>query len=159
MMATVVHKIALRREKGFSMLEVLIALAVFSISLLGLALMQQTSMQGLTGSSQLTDAVFLAEDIADRIRANRSHALSSTTYDSLGNAADADCVSGCTEAQVAAKDLSDWQGALTAAGATGVIVRSGDSFLITVNWNEKNQDDNNAGTVTVAKTYAIRVQP
>lgn len=149
-----------RSERGFSMLEVLIALVVFSVSLLGLAMMQNTSMQGLTGSGQLSDAVFLAEDMADRIRANRRHALAASTYDSIGNAADKDCNSGCTSAEIAAKDLNDWQLAVqNLSSGVAAIARTGDAFNITVSWNEKNQDDNNAATDTVPKFYAIRIEP
>nr|WP_229753790.1 type IV pilus modification protein PilV [Amphritea balenae] len=139
------------------MLEVLIALVVFSVSLLGLALMQNSSMQGLSGSGQLSDAVFLAEDMAERIRANRRHALAASTYDSIGNAADKDCSTGCTSAEIAAKDLNDWQIAVqNLSNGAAAIARTGDAFNITVRWNEKNQDT--AGD-TVAKFYAIRIEP
>ncbi len=160
-----VHKVkGFTAERGFSLLEVLIALVVFSISLLGLALMQNTSMQGLAGSSQLSDAVFLAEDMADRIRANRRHAIDGSTYDSVANAADKDCSTGCISAEIAAKDLTDWLAAVDQlTNGVGTIARTGDAFNITVSWSEKSPDSNDTdgdgSDDTVAKTYAIRIEP
>lgn len=148
-------------QKGFSMLEVLIALVVFSVSLLGLALLQNASMQGLVGSSQLSDAVLLAEDMADRIRANRRHAIESSTYDNVANKANNDCSTGCTAAQIAAKDLFDWDLALTeiSSGAAGTITRDGDAFEISINWTERDQDFSNPANDNVNKIYSIRVEP
>lgn len=152
-----VHKSAIKQQ-GFSLLEVLIALVVFSIGLLGMAMMQQTSMQTLGGSGQLSDAVYLAEDMADRIRANRRHAVTAATYGSIGNAADADCSSGCSAAQIAAKDLFDWNAAVASLpnGAATITQNSG-SYHITVSWDERSRDDSNQDVA--AKQYQIRIKP
>lgn len=160
MMATAVHnkRAMTQQEAGFSMLEVLIALVVFSVGLLGMAMMQQTGMQTLAGSGQLSDAVYLAEDMADRIRANRGHAVSGTTYNSIDNAVNAHCVASCSAAQIAAKDLFDWDEAVNSQlSGVATIARSGDSYNITVSWNERNRDDPNLDVIQ--KQYQIRIKP
>ena len=144
------------RQAGFSMLEVLIALVVFSIGLLGMAALQTASMRSMSGSGQLVDAVYFAEDIADRIRANRQHAVTGTTYNSIANAANNNCSNGCTAAQIAAKDLFDWQTAVGAglSGGGVNIARVGNAYNITVSWNETASD----GQID-AQLYEIRVEP
>jgi type IV pilus assembly protein PilV len=57
-------------HQGFSLVEVLVALLVLSIGLLGLAALQTTSLQYNTGSYFRTQATLLAYDIIDRMRAN-----------------------------------------------------------------------------------------
>lgn len=53
------------------MVEVLVALVILSIGLLAVAGMQTTSLKGGNNALYRTQAVFAAEDIMDRIRANR----------------------------------------------------------------------------------------
>ena len=67
------------RARGFSMLEVLLALAVLSVGLLGAAAMLLDSLRTHGGALRRLGATQLARDMADRIRANpRARAL----YDS-----------------------------------------------------------------------------
>ncbi len=61
-------------QSGFSLMEVLIALLIMSIGLLGLAALQATSLKANHGAYQRTQATFLAYDIMDRMRANRIQA-------------------------------------------------------------------------------------
>ena len=70
-------------EKGFTLLEVLIALLVLSIGLLGLAALQTTGLRSNQMASIRTTATQLAYDITDRMRANdKSTGIS---YDPLEN--------------------------------------------------------------------------
>lgn len=57
--------------RGFTLIEVLVALFVLSLGLLGLAMLQTLAMRFNTESYSRTQATFLAYDIVDRIRANR----------------------------------------------------------------------------------------
>ncbi len=59
-----------QRQYGFSLLEVLIALLVLSIGLLGLAGLQTLGLKFNMQSYQRTQAALLAYDIVDRMRAN-----------------------------------------------------------------------------------------
>ena len=65
-----IHSTLSAREKGFSLIEVLVALLVLSIGLLGLAALQTTSLKYNTDSYTRTQATLLAYDIMDRMRSN-----------------------------------------------------------------------------------------
>ena len=56
--------------RGFSLLEVLIALLIFSLGMLGLAGLMVVSVKTNQSAYQRTQASFLAQSMADRMRAN-----------------------------------------------------------------------------------------
>jgi type IV pilus assembly protein PilV len=58
------------RNTGFTLLEVLVALFVLAIGLLGLALLQTTGLRLTTNSYSRSQATYLAYDIIERMRAN-----------------------------------------------------------------------------------------
>ena len=59
-----------RNQSGFTLLEVLIALLVLAIGLLGLAALQTTGLRSNQMATSRTHATQLAYDILDRMRAN-----------------------------------------------------------------------------------------
>lgn len=61
-----------RTYHGFSLVEVLVALLVLSVGLLGLAMLQVEGMKLNSDAYLRTQATTLAYDILDRIRANKS---------------------------------------------------------------------------------------
>jgi len=96
------------------MLELLLALAVLSIGLLGAAAMLLDSLRTQAGAMHRLGAVQLARDMADRIRANP---LGGAGYDTRGTSAlPAICAeaSGCDAAQRAASDRAHFQSAARA---------------------------------------------
>ena len=58
-------------NKGFTLVEVLVAVVILSIGLLAVAGMQTTSLRGGNSALLRSQAVLGAEDILDRMRANR----------------------------------------------------------------------------------------
>jgi len=102
------------RARGFSMLEVLLALAVMSLGLLGAAAMLLDSLRTHGGALRRIAATQLARDMADRIRANpRARAF----YDSRSALPDVtDCAgpSGCDAMQLAALDRAHFASAASA---------------------------------------------
>ena len=56
-------------EKGFTLIEVLVAMAVFSLALLGLEKMHLTAIQVNAIASRLTQATTLAQDRVERLMA------------------------------------------------------------------------------------------
>ncbi|MDZ7902174.1 MAG: type IV pilus modification protein PilV [Rheinheimera sp.] len=62
-------------QRGMTMLEILIAVMVLSVGLLGVAGLQTTNLRNSQSAHQRTMAVLLASGMAERIRANRTVAL------------------------------------------------------------------------------------
>jgi len=91
------------KASGFSLLEVLIALLVLSIGLLGLAALQTVSLKANHGAYQRTQATFLAYDIIDRIRTNRNQAIAGA-YDIDMNASPP----AASPSNLSDTDLNDW---------------------------------------------------
>lgn len=57
-------------QRGSSLIEVLVALLVFSVGMLGLAALQLNALQGASDSSQRSQTTWIMQDIAERFRAN-----------------------------------------------------------------------------------------
>ena len=127
--------------RGFSLIEVLIALIILSVGMLGIAGLYVQSMQAGRTSMFRHNAVTLAGDIADRIRANPA---AGTAY-TAAVGADNSCVNGginCSPAQMAAHDISLWQEQADDSLPNGkvTVTHDGDLVLpryqITVGWDE-----------------------
>jgi len=155
-----------RLARGYSLLEVLIALVVLSIGLLGLAGLQHLSLQRNQSAYHRTVATLLAYDIADRMRANRV-ALSSYVLSPPASSASApqDCESAaCTPAQLAAFDLSRWLSEMGARlpAAKGEITQNGNEFTIKVLWDDTREGLTGttcSGAATDMKCFKLVFQP
>lgn len=64
-----------RRQRGFSLIEVLISILVLGLGLLGLAMLQVTNLRLTQSANSRTVASNLAYEIMDDIRANRIYAI------------------------------------------------------------------------------------
>ena len=84
-------------QRGFSLIEVLIALVVLAVGLLGVAMMQMLNLQFTQSANHRTVATNLAYELVDMMRGN--HSLTSrylqVQYDSFDAAVDAAAAAGC----------------------------------------------------------------
>ena len=62
--------LTLNRQQGASLIEVMVALLIFTVGLLGLAAMQLNSLQSVADSGQRSQSVWLMHDFIERMRAN-----------------------------------------------------------------------------------------
>ena len=131
------------KQQGFTLLEVLIALLVLSIGLLGLAALQTTGLRSNEMASMRTTSTMLTYDISDRMRANPQGTVDSDYVIDSGPVTGTvtDCTStDCTTAQMATFDLSQWKTAIAQLpGGRGDITRTAGPPLvhtITVRWDE-----------------------
>lgn len=133
-----------RQSAGFTLLEVLIAMLILAIGLLGMASLMLTSLQNNQGAYARAQASTLAYDIVERMRANRPQAELSNSPYSLSSGSPADSAkncqnAGCTPTEMAAWDLAQWWADLQTSipGATATIKQiSGRSYEINVTWSE-----------------------
>ena len=147
------------RQKGMSLIEVMIALAVFSFGLLALAALMASGLKYNTSALHRSQATNQAYDMADRIRANRL-GLDSGYYNGLSDSdTDPGCIeSGCTPEQMAQYDSWQWNtdnARLLPEGAGAVGLKSSDSgiYTITVAWNDDRDPD------TAPDSFVSEFQP
>ncbi len=142
----------IRDQSGFSLVEVLITVVLVSIGLLGLAGLQLTSVQNSNSSGERFIATTLAQDILERMRANRNRAIGPGKVYNLAMGADPG-VGG-----VEGDDLTAWTDALDAAlpsGQGAVQVDNTNVATITVQWTDasnKNPDDSRAMSLVLSTT-------
>jgi type IV pilus assembly protein PilV len=101
-----------RRAAGFTLLEVLVAMVVLSIGLLGLSGMQTSSLRNNHSAFLRSQATVVSNDIIDRMRANRDSAVLGDYDIAYTDAAPSPGCSGgsCASAEaVADTDLNEWR--------------------------------------------------
>ena len=99
---------------GFSLIEMLVALLVLTVGLLGMAGLQAYSLKNNTSAYTRSQANFLAYDILDAMRSNREKVFDGSQYDiEMAQSA----LSG-VDAQ-AVKDVNDWLSNLDALLPSG----------------------------------------
>ena len=144
-------------QGGVTLLEVLIAILIISFGLLGNAGLQSVGMKYNLGAAQRTAATLLANDIADRMRANMA-GVNAGNYHNYTSAAVPACLStaGCTAQQMAQNDTFEWNAAIAAALPSGIGIVCRDS--------SPNDGTSNASLVAAAcqtggsvNDYAIKI--
>jgi type IV pilus assembly protein PilV len=129
------------KQVGVGLIEVLVALLIMCVGLLGAAAIQVNALKYTDSSAISSQVSFIAYDMMDRIRAN-SNSVSSYAMASLPAA------STSTSSVVAAQDLIDFTNNVrnvAGAKAAATIVVTGFVVTITIQW-----DDTRAASVVKA---------
>lgn len=118
-------------QSGFTLIEVMVAVVVLSIGLLGLAGLQATGLRHNQSASFRSTATVLAYDITDAMRANRT------------DARDGKYAIGMTDAKptgsaIYEKDLNNWLSelALRLPAGDGSVTVASDMVTVTVQWDD-----------------------
>jgi type IV pilus assembly protein PilV len=129
--------------RAFTLVEVLVALTVLSIGMLGIAALYTQALGAGRSTQYRTQAVNLLSDLADRIRVNR---LGQAAYSGApaNNACDAQSggPADCAPPQMAAHDLYLWDRDVTELLPDGQWnvdysnTTSPPTFTISVSWEE-----------------------
>jgi len=149
-MNTVHHITAFKRNRGFSLMEILVTVIVLSIGLLGLAGLQLSGLKFNHSAYMRSQATIMADDILDRMRANRATARAGNYDIAIGTAAatpggncNGSSTDTCTPTEMATLDISTWKTNLanTLPAGDGSISRTigaGEQILvtITIQWDD-----------------------
>lgn len=143
----------MRQQRGFTMVESLVALLVLAIGLLGIAALYLDSLRAGRTAIYRSQAVTLAADLADRVRVNRSAVLAyqkAIGEDLVDPGVSCnDPASPCTAETVAELDLYAWWNTVVAAlpdGDAGVAVTAPADpadpgiYVITIQWSDAGED-------------------
>jgi type IV pilus assembly protein PilV len=174
----------IRRERGFSLVEVMVALMVMSIGLLGVAKMQAAALSNTAIASTRSLAAIEASSLASSMHANRGYWSSpfvATTITLSGKtvtpntAPGIDCTAkSCVPADLAAYDLQQWANAAVEvlppdyqALITCTPTVTPPNCTIQIQWAEKSVAVNQDGKVEAANAaldlnlpkYELYVEP
>ncbi len=172
---------AQNKQKGFTLLEVLVAVLVFSFGMLGIAGMMTISVKNNHNGYLRSQASFMVENMMDRMRANPV-GLWNNAYAGVAAQGSAECdlANPCNFQQLATYDMQAWADSLQTAlpAGTGTIACVANNPLpvglgvasppsiwspvppydgvctITVTWNESNRN-----SATDQQTMTLVGQP
>ncbi len=134
-----------RRQSGFSLIEVLVALLVLSIGLVGLSGLQTNGLRGNHSALLHTQASVLIGDIIERMRSNPAAARAGN-YDVnwTTSVTAAGCSADCTPAQVAADDLEEWRFnvARLPGGQSQLSVSAAGTATVDLRWTDSRDSSN-----------------
>lgn len=163
-------------SKGFTLLEVMIAMVIFSIGLLGLAGIQAVAISNNNSAYTRTVSMQLAYNMTDVLRAstggngNIINAFDTVTTAIPGTAPtsciqkDGGSVPNCSEADLANFEIYHWKKRIEKELASGLgsISKSGDVYTITIMWDDEHTGATGTacGTDSVVdlKCYTLEIQ-
>ena len=162
------HPSIKRTQTGTTLIEVLVALLIFTIGLQGVAALQYQAMKDNFDSAQRSHGAWAAHELINRIRANKSGReagdyITAIDFNPCANLP-ASCINNvCNSTAMAAFDINDaiCQGSLlnpiiniTCADddpADGFNCSQGSDFTLRLEWSSKSVSDDsdiNAGQIT-----------
>lgn len=133
------------KQRAFTLLEVLVALVVLSIGLLGISKLVLVSSRGNDSAYMRSQATALAYTILDSMRANRQAAMNGDYNVSIGTySSSQNCLTAtCDASQAAVADLASWKNTLATQ------LPSGDGSIATGTENGADGLPRTTATITV----------
>ena len=128
----------MKKHSGFTLIEVLVALLVLAVGLLGVAALQFRGIQYSQGALMRSMASTLASDITEKIRANKTNAAQYVGTWTVGTSAPTGC--NPVTAASATNDLACWRAQVFSAlppGSTADITANGAHYTLTITWTDR----------------------
>jgi len=123
--------------RGFSMIEVLVSLVIFSFGLLGMMALHVRALGYSQVSLYRTQATAFAQDLFDRTRVDRAGALAGGWNTAYADAA----ASYAGGASLVSLELAEWKGEIESVLPSGQARVSVDAatqvVLVEIQWNER----------------------
>jgi type IV pilus assembly protein PilV len=159
------------KQKGFSLIEAMVAFLILSVGMLGIASLQTVSLKSGHTAAMRTVAVMKVEEILESIRSNPA-AIVDYAAGTADMGTDNGCsqttvaAAACTSTQMAQDELFRWKRSLiealpnNAATTASVVVTppvppaTMSLVVVSVNWSERDLDTGGAAN----KTYSVAVQ-
>ncbi|WP_412548645.1 type IV pilus modification protein PilV [Pseudomonas sp. MWU13-2105] len=158
------------RQAGVSLIEVLVAMLVLAVGLLGAAALQLNALRYTDSSTTSTQASFIAYDLLDRIRANPCSNASFSPCSSPGAAYQLANVAAApsTISGVRDQDLSDFANNVKNLGGTAPdasVSIAGGVVTISITWDDSRAanaantaaGNTSAGTARVTFTLVSQI--
>lgn len=144
----------MRRQPGFSLIEVMVTMLLLSIGMLGIAGILVNSIKNNQSSYSRGQASLLAADIVDRMRANRGTAEASPSPYELALTATPAAGGG-----VPGDDLRQWRAAVAAAVPSGVGAVALDAatrnVTVTIQWDDSRSRGDGATVGLAAQQLVV----
>ena len=139
-----------RKARGMSLIEVLVAVLVLAVGLMGVAAMQALALRGGQGSLESSQAVMSANSIIEAMRANRANAAA-YVYNGLASCGTVPAAG----TSLAGNDLNNWVTQLKATIGTGAgdpttcgsVSVVGGVYRVTVQWDDRRAGGGSTRTV------------
>lgn len=153
-------KIINKKQKGFTLIEVMIAVVVFSFGLLGVAGIMTVSIKNNHNGYMRSQATFLASSIIDTMRKNQLELWNGGFDGPHSGTTDINtmCIAavGCTSKELAIRDLLQWSNMLTQLLPNSLGVIDCDSSVASASDIPVMIDDpDNLGTEMICEHCAI----
>ncbi|MCU8032559.1 MAG: type IV pilus modification protein PilV [Shewanella sp.] len=155
-------------QRGFSLIEVLVALVILVIGLIGIFNLHIVAKRGSFESFQQTQASYYANDMINRIKLNRTEMSKyHDTYSSVTSSPSPSCQGAnlCTPSQLVLADKYEWKQAIfgesekiedKAVGGldtpTGCVVVAGNVVTVTLAWKGISSTSDAGGDCGTAST-------
>jgi type IV pilus assembly protein PilV len=140
-----------RHNRGVSFVELLVALVVMSIGVLGVASLQAISLQQNRSALFRAEATQLANDMLDRIRSNPFGSYAADIDDEPESTSNCYQVN-CNADQMAAFDISSWKCQIDSTDADD------DTYDMCTTLGISSSLPDASGGVTVGAPYSIEVR-
>lgn len=140
-------------SRGFSMIEVMVALLVLALGLLGFALLQTMNLRYTQSANQRTQATNLAYDLLDQMRANRFQAAyyegeTGADFDA-GDVTSTDCATRPVGAMDIEDNIARWQCQVfrtLGASAYATVTYVDGVVTVAVGWGDQRWDPTSPDT-------------
>lgn len=147
-----------RRQRGFTLMESLVAMVVMALGILGIVGVQMRTLTDTQAGVRRAQAIRLIEDLGERLQNNPNALGNLAVYTGAGQ--DSGCATtACSPADLAAFDIWQWRRNMATAlpgGSATVFVPAGGSrqLGVLVGWTENRYNAGGAAP-TDAQTAAL----